>query len=88
MSNTQKIYVAGHRGMVGADIMRQMQQRGLSPDSLVHRTHKELGLTRVQALPNRKLDLTYEDRFHGIVEMDLIVSSDRITIKINQKNFH
>ncbi len=32
-------------------------------------------VTRVQALPNRNLELTFENGFHGIVEMDRIVKS-------------
>ena len=38
-----RIYVAGHRGMVGSAIVRVLQQRGY-PD-IVTRTHKELDLT-------------------------------------------
>jgi hypothetical protein len=32
-------------------------------------------VTRVQALPNRHLDLTFENGFHGVVEMDLVVKN-------------
>lgn len=32
-------------------------------------------VTRVQALPNRNLDLTFENGFHGIVEMDRVVKN-------------
>lgn len=38
-----KIYVAGHRGMVGAAIVRALQQRGF--EHLLTRTHSELDLT-------------------------------------------
>ncbi len=38
-----KIYVAGHRGMVGSAIIRQLQAKGF--DNLVTRTHAELDLT-------------------------------------------
>ena len=34
-----------------------------------------IDVTRVQPLPNRNLDLTFEDGFHGIVEMDRIVKN-------------
>ena len=40
-----KIYVAGHRGMVGSAIVRQLQSQGLQPDQLVTRTHAQLDLT-------------------------------------------
>ncbi len=38
-----KIYVAGHRGMVGSAIVRVLQQRGMG--EIVARTHDELDLT-------------------------------------------
>ena len=39
----RKIYVAGHRGMVGSAILRQLQERGET--NVVIRTHEELDLT-------------------------------------------
>lgn len=47
----QKIYVAGHRGMVGSAIVRNLQAQGYT--NIVTRTHAELDLTNqaaVQAL--------------------------------------
>lgn len=41
---TSKIYVAGHRGLVGSVILRKLQQAGYT--NLVYRTHHELDLTR------------------------------------------
>ena len=43
-----KIYVAGHRGMVGGAILRQLQARGT--DTIITRTHAELDLTNQQAV--------------------------------------
>ncbi len=48
MSTGQKIYVAGHRGMAGAAIVRALQRRGMT--NLVLRTHAELELTDQQAV--------------------------------------
>lgn len=43
-----KIYVAGHRGMVGSAIVRQLSQQ---PNAIIMtRTHKELDLTNQQAV--------------------------------------
>lgn len=50
MSNTQIIYVAGHRGMVGSAIVRQLLQSGINPESLVLKTHAELDLTNQTAV--------------------------------------
>ena len=44
MQKDSKIYVAGHRGMVGSAIVRQLQRQGYT--NLVVRTHAELDLTR------------------------------------------
>lgn len=40
---SQKIYVAGHRGMVGSAIVRNLQAKGFT--NIVTRTHAELDLT-------------------------------------------
>ena len=44
MEKHSKIYVAGHRGMVGSAIVRELRKQGY--DNLVLRTHAELDLTR------------------------------------------
>jgi GDP-L-fucose synthase len=44
MTNT-KIYVAGHRGMVGSAIVRQLLALGAVQSQIVTRTHAELDLT-------------------------------------------
>lgn len=44
MEKNSKIYVAGHRGMVGSAIVRELQRQGYN--NLVVRTHKELDLCR------------------------------------------
>ena len=43
LSKNNKIYVAGHRGLVGSAIWNNLKQRGYT--NLVGRTHKELDLT-------------------------------------------
>jgi len=48
MNSQPKIYVAGHRGMVGAAIVRALEKRGLT--NLVTRTHAELDLVDQQAV--------------------------------------
>ena len=48
MDKNSKIYVAGHRGLVGSAIWNNLLQRGYS--NLVGRTHKELDLTDQQAV--------------------------------------
>ena len=43
MKLNDKIYIAGHRGLVGSAIVRQLEGRGFT--NLLMRTHKELDLT-------------------------------------------
>lgn len=45
MSFIPKIYVAGHRGMVGSAIVRQLLAQGVAQSQIVTRTHAELDLT-------------------------------------------
>jgi GDP-L-fucose synthase len=57
----QKIYVAGHRGMVGSAILRELKRRGYS--NLIYRTRQELDLTDQAAVRHffetEKLDQIY-----------------------------
>jgi GDP-L-fucose synthase len=48
MKNDLKIYVAGHRGMVGSAIVRHLQTKGFT--NIVTRTHLELDLCDQQAV--------------------------------------
>ena len=43
MNKNSKIYVAGHRGLVGSAIVRNLQEKGFN--NIIFRTHKELDLT-------------------------------------------
>ena len=44
MNKDSKIYIAGHRGMVGSAVVRCLQKKGF--DNLIFRTSSELNLTR------------------------------------------
>ena len=48
MNKDSKIYIAGHRGMVGSAILRNLKTRGFN--NFVLRTHSELDLTSQQAV--------------------------------------
>ena len=48
MKKKSKIYVAGHRGLVGSALMRQLSVQGYR--NIVTRTHAELDLTHQQAV--------------------------------------
>ena len=46
MNRSDKIYVAGHRGLVGSAIVRSLREKGYT--NIIGRTHKELNLTSQQ----------------------------------------
>ncbi len=48
MEKQAKIYIAGHRGMVGSALVRKLQQQGFT--NIVYRTSSELDLTNQQAV--------------------------------------
>ncbi len=50
MSKYKKIYVAGHRGMVGSAIVRQLNNMGF--EQIITRTHGELNLCNQQDVTN------------------------------------
>jgi GDP-L-fucose synthase len=50
MNLNDKIYIAGHRGLVGSAIIRQLKLRGFT--NLLMRTHKELDLTNQAQVQN------------------------------------
>lgn len=48
MNKESKIYIAGHRGMVGSAIVRELQRQGYT--NLITRTHADLDLCRQEAV--------------------------------------
>ncbi|EPZ59921.1 GDP-L-fucose synthase 1 [[Clostridium] sordellii ATCC 9714] len=48
MNKDSKIYVAGHRGLVGSAIVRNLQDKGFT--NIIHRTHEELDLTNQKSV--------------------------------------
>ena len=50
MDINDKIYIAGHKGLVGSAIVRQLEQRGFA--NLIVRTYKELDLTNQAQVQN------------------------------------
>jgi GDP-L-fucose synthase len=48
MTSNPKIYIAGHRGMVGSAIVRELEHKGYT--DLVYRTHQELDLSNQSAV--------------------------------------
>ena len=58
-----KIYVAGHRGLIGSAIVRRLIDSGVNPNNIITRTHNELDLTNQYAVKDffasNKIDQVY-----------------------------
>jgi GDP-L-fucose synthase len=50
VQGTPKIYVAGHRGMVGSAIVRTLLSQGIAASQILTRTHAELDLCNQAAV--------------------------------------
>ncbi|HLB55914.1 MAG TPA: GDP-L-fucose synthase [Coxiellaceae bacterium] len=50
MEKSSKIYVAGHRGLVGSALLRHLKNKGFN--NLILKTHAELDLTHQQSVDN------------------------------------
>ena len=50
MNKDSKIYVAGHRGLVGSAIVRELNKKGYI--NIIGKTHKELDLMDALAVEN------------------------------------
>ncbi len=48
MNKNSKIYIAGHRGLVGSAILKNLESKGYT--NLIYKTHKELDLTNQKAV--------------------------------------
>ena len=48
--SVERIYIAGHRGMVGSAIVRQLLAQGVAQSHIITRTHAELDLTNQLAV--------------------------------------
>ena len=50
MKNKQKIFVAGHKGMVGSSIIRALQKQGHNSGEIITRTRQQLDLIEQSAV--------------------------------------
>ena len=75
MNLQSKIYVAGHRGMVGSAIVRQLQKQGYN--NLILRTHSQLDLTRQHEVESFFAAEKPEYVFLAAAEVGGIVANNR-----------
>ena len=74
MEKGTKIFVAGHRGMVGSAIVRELNKQGY--DNIITRTHKELDLTRQEDVENFFADEKPEYVFLAAAKVGGIVANN------------
>ncbi|RVU39695.1 GDP-L-fucose synthase [Hwanghaeella grinnelliae] len=74
MEKDARIYVAGHRGLVGGAILRRLRQEGFQ--NLITRTHGELDLTRQDGVEAFFVDQTPDYVFLAAAKVGGIVAND------------
>ncbi len=75
MEKHNKIYVAGHRGMVGSAIVRQLLKEGY--DNIIVRTHKELDLTNQKEVETFFRETKPEYVFLAAAKVGGIMANDK-----------
>lgn len=76
MEQNSKIYVAGHRGMIGTALMERLQEKGYI--NLVYKTHNELDLTR-----QVDVEAFFAAEKPDYVIMNAAVVSNAVNISVN-----
>lgn len=84
MQKTDKIYVAGHRGLVGSAIVRALNSRGYG--NLVTRTHAELDLINQQAVTDFYLQEKPDYVFLAAAKVGGIVANDSYPAEFIYRN--
>ena len=79
-----RIYVAGHRGLVGSAIMRRLQSAGYS--NIVTRTHAELDLTQQPAVREFMLSERPEYVFLAAAKVGGILANDSFPAEFIHEN--
>lgn len=73
MEKDAKIYVAGHRGMAGSAIIRELERQGYH--NIIGKTHQELDLTRQEAVEAFFIEEKPEYVFHAAGKVGGIVAN-------------
>ena len=81
MEKNAKIYVAGHRGMVGSAIVRELERQGYT--NIITRTHKELDLCRQDAVEEFFAAEKPEYVFLAAAKVGGIVANQNMTLEMN-----
>jgi GDP-L-fucose synthase len=78
MSRTARIYVAGHRGLVGSAIWRELQRSGFT--NLIGRTHAEIDLANEEAVQDFFSKHKPEYVFGAAAKVGGILANDQMPV--------
>jgi GDP-L-fucose synthase len=84
MNKDSKIYVAGHRGLVGSALMRQLNAKGYT--NIITRTHAELDLTNQAAVADFLLSEKPEYVFLAAAKVGGIYANNTYPAEFIQQN--
>lgn len=84
MKKDSRIYVAGHRGLVGSAIVRQLNENGYT--NIITRTHDELDLTNQQAVTDFFQNESPEFVFLCAAKVGGIFSNSKYPAEFIQQN--
>ena len=84
MDKNARIYVAGHKGMVGSAIIRELQRQGYN--NLVTRIHTELDLTPQEAVEDFFKTEKPEYVFHSAGKVGGIVANNKLPADFMYEN--
>ena len=88
MNLDAKIYVAGHRGLVGSAIVRNLESKGYK--NIIYRTHKELDLTKNEIkifsclLENKGSIVSREALMEYLWKSDYFVDDSTLSVNVTR----
>lgn len=84
MNKNSKIYIAGHRGLVGSALVRNLEKEGFT--NLIFRTHTELDLLDQKAVENFFQSVKPEYVFLAAAKVGGIVANNTYPVDFLQDN--
>jgi GDP-L-fucose synthase len=81
-----KIYVAGHRGLVGSTIVKMLLKHGVRQEDIITRTHSELDLTDQRAVNEFFLSTTIDQVYFAAAKVGGVVANNNYPAEFIYKN--
>ena len=81
-----KIYVAGHRGLVGSAIVKMLLKSGVSQEDIITRTHTELDLTDQHAVNKFFKEIQVDQVYFAAAKVGGVVANNNYPAEFIYKN--